>query len=196
MPDYFTLDELRARSQVEDVDKFSDEDCEQAAAYIVGVVEREVGVSFIERTVTDELHEGGGMSIALEHAYVRSVISASINGSEVTDRIVVSADSLKRRSAAAPVAWGTPDDDVLVSYVHGYSSIPPADVKEQCLKGTISHLLTNVAFGSINDRRSSTSGELGTTTYVIADKDHPTGYPEVDAMIRGWQNRLDVLGFA
>ena len=53
MPDYFTLEEVQDTPDV-DFD-FEDERIEAVAAAVVSIIEREVGTSFIARTVEDEI---------------------------------------------------------------------------------------------------------------------------------------------
>lgn len=196
MPDYFTLAELRAKPDMSDIERFSNEECEAAAGYIVGIIEREVGTSFILRHYVDEPHDGGVDTLVLDESFVRSVTSATEDGVDVTDVLQVRGDVVHRLRGGAPVPWAWGYSNVLVTYVAGYSSGVPGDVKEAALKGTRAHLLANAQDVGLNDRRTSMSTEQGVINFVVAGEDRPSGYPEVDAMILGWKKRIDVLGFA
>lgn len=198
MPEYFTLDEVRGLPDVDQILDYPEERVEAAAAYIVSVIEREVGTSFVPRTVTAEVHDGGTTGVTLSRGYVTSVTSATIGGVAVTDTLLAERGVLYRfaTGTTAPLAWPAGTGNITVTYQAGYSTVPPADVKEMALKGTRAHLLANAEASSINDRRTSISTDMGQINYVVAGENRPTGYPEVDAMILGWKARLDVLGFA
>lgn len=198
MPDYFTLAELRAMPDMASTTDYPSARCESASAYITGVIEREVGTSFVPRQVTDEIHDGDGTSyVVLKSGSALTAVSATVAGVAVTDTLIVRSGILQRLSAAgSPVAWPVGYANVKVTYMAGYSSSPPADVKEMALKGTRAHLLANASDSSMNDRRTSLNTDMGVIQFVVAGENRPTGYPEVDAMIMGWKARLDVFGFA
>lgn len=193
MPDYFTLDELR---DLPDVDGFGVEDCERAAAYIVGVIEREVETSFISRTIVDEVHDGSAGQIFLDEPYVLSVTEVLENGVAVSDTLTARAGILRRTNAGQSIGWAQGYGNILVTYEAGYSDTPPDDVKEAALRGTRLHLLAKAEKSSANARRTSLSGDMGVENFVVAGEDRPTGYPEVDATILGWKSRLHVAGVA
>lgn len=196
MPDYFTLAELRALPDVSNVVKYPEARVEAAAAHIVGIFEREVGTSFITRLVVDEAYDGGSDRIALRRGYVQSIVSATEDGVVVTDDLIVRHGTLLRLVGGVPVTWAVGYSNVVVTYEYGYSSAPPADVKEMALKGTRAHLMSTAPDSSSNARRTSLSTEMGVESFVVAGQNRPTGYPEVDATILGWKDRLNVGSFA
>lgn len=193
--EYFTLTEFRALPDMGDVSKFSDARVDEAAANIVKIIEREVGTSFIARTVTDEVHDGGVYEVILKKPFVLSVTSATENGTAVTDTLSVSTNGLLQRFASGsyvPKAWLSGSRNLRVTYQAGYSSTVPADIKEAAMRGTRAYLLeTRDQAGVIDRRATMTNLDGGSTTFVIAGKDHPTGYPQVDAVIVGWRDRLN-----
>lgn len=193
MPDYFTLAELRALPDVSNATTYPDSLVEAASAYITAIIEREVGTSFISRSVVDEVHDGGEFVVRLRKRFVRSATSATLDGVAVTEALRVQAGMLRRfsESSYSPIRWTSGVGNVLVTYSAGYSATPPADIKEAALQGTRARLLDTSSKAVVNDRRSSVTNEVGgTTSYVLAGEDRPTGYPEVDAVILGWKNRL------
>lgn len=196
-PDYFTKAELQA---LPDMSGETEARIIAAAAWAVGVIEREVGTSFVARTVTDEIHDGGCDSVVLGSPYVLSVTSATENGVVVTDDLRVRGGVLRRFSGATsftPVSWSTGHGNVAVTYQSGYSSTPPADIKEAALAATRWHLLEQRANNVHSPRQTSITNEMGgTVNFAVAGSDRPTGYPDVDAVIVGWRNQLDVFGFA
>lgn len=192
MPDYFTLDELRALPDVGDETEFPNERVEAVAAAIVGIIEREVETSFVPRQVTNEVHDGCGSVLFLNSPYVLSVTEVKVGGVAVTDQLVTRAGTVRRVSGTTAMAWPSGFDNVEVSYVAGYSVEPPPDVKEQALSGTRAHLLSTTEQSAENARRTSFTTEYGTVNFVTAGEEQPTGYPEVDAMILAWKRKLHV----
>ena len=190
MPEYFTLEEVQDTPDV-DFD-FSDERIEAVAAAVVSIIEREVGTSFVARTVTDEPHDGGGRAIILRSPYVLSVTSATEDGETVTDTLMCRGGVLRKLSDYASLTWAAGFENILVTYEAGYSAEPPADVKEMALRATRARLLETASDASMNDRRTSISNEMGVINFSTAGENRPTGYPEFDAVILGWAKRLNV----
>lgn len=193
-PDYFTLAELRA---LPDMSAESEARILGAAAWAVGIIERECATSFIARTVTGEEHDGGSDGIILRKPYVLSVTSATEDGVAVTDALRVRHGILRRFTAGTftPVAWATGVGNVAVTYQAGYSAAPPADVKEAALQATRWHLLEGRASNVTTPRQTGLTNEMGgTVTFATAGPDRPTGYPDVDAVIVGWRNRVRIPG--
>jgi hypothetical protein len=197
MPDYFTEAELKA---LPDMSAETSARITAAAAWAVGVIERVVGTSFIARTVTDEAYDGGGDAIVLLKPYVLSITSATEDGIAVTDTLRVRSGVLRRFSSTTsfvPISWAAGVGNVLVTYQSGYSATPPADIKEAALQATRWHLLEGRANNVNSPRQTSVTNDMGgTTNYAVAGVDRPTGYPDVDAVIVGWRDELDVFGFA
>lgn len=197
-PDYFTLDDLRELPQMADDTKYPESRVLAAAAYITSIIEREVGTSFVPRAVTEIIDGTGGSSLHLSHPYIQAVTTLSVDGT-VVDVVGVRA----RRGfgllefVSAGGFWAVGRDNVEVTYTAGYSTEPPGDIKEAALTGTRWRLLATNSNAEMDARRTSLTNDMGgTTSYSIAGKDRPTGYPEVDAVIMGWKYDLDVHGFA
>lgn len=188
MPEYFTLEEVQ---DTPDVDfEYTEERVEAVAAAVVSIIEREVGTSFIARTVTDEVHDGGGNAIILRSPYVLSVTSATEDGVAVTDSLVVRNGVVRKVSGYSVLSWNHGYGNVTVTYEAGYSATPPADVKEQALRATRARLLETADDASMNDRRTSLNTDMGVINFTTAGENRPTGYPTVDEMILGWKRRL------
>jgi hypothetical protein len=200
VPDYFTLAELRALPDVSDSTRYTDARVEAVAAYIVSVIEREVGTSFIARTVTDEVHDGGRAAIVLDKPHVLTVTSATVNGVALTTDLRARDGVLRQYADATsftPIAFAAGSGNVKVTYSAGYSSTVPGDIKEAALQATRARLLETDSKATVNDRTSSITNEVGgTTQFVLPGEDRPTGYPAVDAVIIAWRDRLDNFGFA
>lgn len=196
MPDYFTLDELRALPDMGDATRYPDDRCEASAAYIVGIIEREVGTAFISRTVT-EVYDGGRECIALDHPDATGVTSVTVDGVAADVSLLVVKDGILRPDDEATAPWiSAGPGEVTVTYPYGYSTVAPGDVKEAALQGTRAHLLEKSSQSVMEARRTTLNTEAGTINFTVAGKDQPTGYPDVDAMILAWQDRLDAYGWA
>lgn len=197
--EYFTETELRALPQMSDDSVYTDDRIDAAAAHVVAVIEREVGTSFIARTVTDERHDGGAYGIVLKRPHVLSVTSAAESGVAVADTLRVSAGVVRRYGSATdvvPIAWTAGSQNVTVTYQAGYSSTVPADVKEAALRATRAYLLESNSNALMDDRRTSLNTDMGTVNFTVAGGDQPFGYPAIDAVVIGWRNRLKSYGFA
>lgn len=197
MPEYFTEAELKA---LPDMSGETSARIEAAAAWAVRLIERVVGTSFVARTVTGEIHDGGRLAIILSAPFVISVTSATEDGVSVTDVLRVQSSIVRRFSDATsftPLVWASGVGNVGVTYQAGYSATPPADIKEAALQATRWHLLEGRANNVTSPRQTSVSNDMGgTVNFAVAGKDRPTGYPDVDAVITGWRDRLYVPGVA
>lgn len=198
MPEYFTLDELRALPQVSDTLSYGDDRCEAAAAWAVALIEREIGASFILREYT-ETHDGGCSEIFLSRAYAVTNPSptATENGTAVTADLRVQTGILRKFSGATsyiPQSWLPGVGNIEVTYSAGYTAEPPADIKEIALQLTRLHLLETDSHAVADARATQLTNEMGgTTTYAVAGKDRPTGYPAIDAVISAYRARLSVF---
>lgn len=192
MPEYFTLNELRALPDMSSAVTYPDATCEAAAARVVAIIERFCQTSFVARTVTDERHDGGGYEIFLDRPWVLSVTSATENGTAVTDTLRVKAGRVLRYATGSytPKAWLPGCDNITVTYQSGYSSSVPADVKDAALQATRYRLLTSNANAGMNDRATSITNEFGNINLATATRDAPFGLPEVDSIIVGWRDFL------
>lgn len=191
MPDYFTLAELRALPDMSNTTKYPTDRVEDVAAAIVGVIEAEVGTSFITRIVVDEAYDGSCPPIVLDDVWAKTVLSATEDGDDVTDSLTIKGGVVRRHNGLTAVPWAEGYGNVLITYETGYSSAPPADVKEWALKGTRAHLMATATNSAINDRQTSLTAGDAVIGFTVAGPERPTGYPEVDAMILRWKRKLN-----
>lgn len=193
--EYFTEAELRALPQMSDTTRYPLARVEAAAAYIVAIIERVVGTSFVVRTRT-QVFDGGDRAIALDDIYARSLTSVTVDGAAVT------LDDLSLRGGLVAYRdrryWASGDiGNVTITYAAGYSTTPPPDIKEAALAATRWRLLATNSNAEMEARQTQVTNEYGgTTVFAVAGAERPTGYPEVDAVIIGWRDRLNVFGFA
>lgn len=194
-PDYFTLDEFRELPQMGDTDKYSDDRINAVAASLTAIIEREVGTSFVARTVTETV-DGPHHStdLALRSPYVLALTSLSVDDAAVDSDAVTLRGGVIRYLAGQWWTWGI--GNVAVTYESGYSNEPPADIKEALMWAARDRLMATSATAGIDARRTSLITEQGTVNYVLAGENRPTGYPELDAAILGWKAKLSGFGFA
>lgn len=191
--EYFALEELRGMPHMGDASKYPDTRVEAAAAYVVGVIEREVRTSFVARTRVETYDSCGDLALFLRHPLVLSVTGVEIDGVALTGYTLVARGGAVRRyrtGVTTPTPWPVGFDNIEVTYQAGYSTTPPADIKEAALKATRAYLLATAGNSAIDDRRMSITTEAGTLQFATAGKNQPTGYPEVDAVIIGWRDKL------
>ncbi len=194
-PDYFTLAEFRELPDMGEA-RFTDARIEVVAAAATATIERVVGTSFVARSQTATLDGTGGTTLPLPHAYVLSLTALSFSGTAQTvgDFGVLPGGVVYATSGAA---FPSGSRNIVATYDAGYSSTPPADIKDAAMWATRARLLETNSASVMNDRRSSvTDATGGTTTFVIPGEDRPFGYPLVDAVVLGWRSRLAGFGFA
>lgn len=199
MADYFTTDELRDLPDMGNEDRFPDSRLEAARDWITSLIERECGTSFVETTVTDERLTGSGTDgLRLLNPYVRTVTAVTVDGTSYTqdqiDALLVEDGFLY---AADFTTWpATSRGNVLVSYTAGYSTTPPADLKEAAMRGARNWLLTSDAWSGVDARATSLTNDFGNVQISTPGEGRPTGIPDVDATIMAWARRVRVPGVA
>lgn len=202
--EYFAEADLRALPDMDDAVTYTDARIQAAHDYIAGILEREVGTSFVARVVADEVRDGGdgrryAVSVSAPYVLSSPAPTATENGVAVTDTIIVRGGGLLYKfsaGGATPNAWQPGLSNLVIDYSAGYSAAPPGDVKEAVLKGVRDHLLATNSNAAVDERWTTISSEHGTIERGGPGSANPTGYPVVDEMIVAWRDRIDVLGFA
>lgn len=190
MPEYFTPTELRALPDMGQT-RYTDERVEDVAAYVVAVIEGEVGTSFVEREVVETL-PAPRVSLVLATPYTRGLVGVKLDGvSQVAADFRLTAGVL---SYADGREFTTPGlGSIEVTYKAGYSTTPPADIKEAALQATRARLMETDSNAVMHDRRSSTSSDGSTTTFVLpGDSGRAFGYPSVDVVVARYARQLHV----
>lgn len=189
-PDYFDLADFRLQPDMTD-DEYTDEVVLSSAAYITGIIEREVGTTFIVREYTDTYSGEDAIGIVIRRSFVVGVSSVEIDGEAITETPRTVDGVLYRVDATgAAVEWPAGFGNIEVTYTAGYSAEPPGDVLEAVIKGTRAHVLESASNSVMDSRRTSLSTDMGVLGFSVAGQDNPTGYPEVDSVILGWKRRL------
>lgn len=196
--DYFTLEELRDLPDVDNEDKYPDARVVAAAEYVQGIIEGECQTSFVPRPKVETLNGVGTPGLVLSTPYVQSITSVVVDGVASTDSFSVVRGVLQRTTVGSftPLTWAWGTRNVVVTYMSGYSDVPPPDIKEAALQATRARLMSTSSDSTIDDRRTSITNDAGTTvSFVIAGEKRPTGYPEVDAVINRWAKKLNTVTY-
>lgn len=197
---YFTTDEFRdAMPDMNDSAKYSDDMVALARDAVEALIEDVCGTSFIARAVTETLDGSGLTGIVLSKPFVLSVTSVSVDGVAETGYAYTSSAGLLERNITggySPTVWTAGRRNVAVTYQAGYTTACPADLKLAAMQATRDRVLRLRGQGP-GDRQTSVTNDVGgTTTFTVADEDHPTGLPDADAVIMRYARRLNVFGFA
>ena len=188
--EYFTLPEFRALPQMGDAAKYSDARVESAAAGLVAAAEHFAGVSFLPRSQTetksgtDANMRGGGLVLTQRRPIAVTALTQGGVALTVPELAQVQVNGGVARWYVSGVAqsWEAGSHNIAVTYTAGFSAVP-ADVKEAIMQATRARLLATASNSAVDDRRTSMNTELGTINFVIAGKERPTGYPEVDEVL-------------
>lgn len=192
---YFTTAELRGLPDMSDQVRFPDARLTAARQWIEAIIERECGTSFVYRTVANERASGDGRDLlALGSTYVRTVSALTVDGTVYTAPQLAAlyvAGGLVY--AGSGTTWpSTSRGNITVTYTHGWSAVPPADLKEAAMRAARNWLLSQSAWSGLDSRTTSLSNSDGTFTISTPGQDRPTGWPDVDATIIAWRNRVRV----
>lgn len=191
---YFTTAELRALPDMADAQRFPDPRLVAAHDWIAAVVERECDTSFVPTIVTETLNGTGAEALFLASPYVLSVESVAVDDVALSELEV---DAMKIQNGVLYMSTGAywsaaSRGNVVVSYTAGYSSTPPADLKEAMLRAARNWILTSDAWSGKDSRATAINNEFGNIQLSVAGEDRPTGLPDVDATIMAWARRVRV----
>lgn len=199
---YFTEAELRALPEVDDTVRYTSTRVTAVGEEVERIIEDFVGTSFVARSYT-ETHSGteanrrGGW-IELEQVYPIAVTSGSQNGVALTTQEVedlwLEHRTLRRRATGSYtsfVSWESGFGNVEITYTAGYSTEPPASIKQAALRATRYRLLTTDGKSGVSDRATSITNDFGNVHLSTADEDHAFGIPEVDSVLLSWRRRLE-----
>lgn len=188
---YFTEVELRDLPDVSDATKYPTARVEAARAWIEAIIERECGTSFVVRDHTDVV-DGGNRTVSVRR-YARAVTAVSVAGvaltaAELAALVITPTGQLYRTSGYA--LWPKGIQNVSVTYSAGYSTTPPADLKDAALWAARWKLLDRKS--GIPDRALSIANEFGNINLATAGRERPTGLPEIDATIVAWRRKTRI----
>lgn len=204
---YFTTGQLRARPDLESTSTYPDSALSSAHDWVVGIIERETGTSFIPRAVTDVLSGDDADRdgrLSLSRGWVLSLTSVAVDGvaltaPELADCVVDGGGLLWRRSGwTGHAPWSSGRANVTVVYSAGYSAACPPSLQEAALDAARWWLLTTWGKSGMPDRATSITNEFGNVQLATPDaaRRRWTGLPAFDAELAGWVDKTATFGFA
>lgn len=160
-------------------------DLDRARDHIEDLIERETGVAWTRRLSVETFRlRRPSQRLLLEHLYATEVRWCTIGGTAVTPLPLVDASGVARRSGDTD--WPA-DTTIAIAYEHGTESIPQ-HLADAAVDGARWWLLSDQP-GGISPRARSHATDVGTTEFVLAGRDRPTGIPDVDAVILAHRQR-------
>jgi hypothetical protein len=181
---WFPLTRLRARKGLQNV---ADVDLIRARDSFADLADRVTGVAWVPRWHSQTLHHEGGCRIVADWPKVREIVAVTIEGTTqtLTDWEISASGSI----IEAPL-WIGRGHEVTVEFRHGYN-LPPSDLVDAAIRACEWNLLGDAS--NVSPRAMGFSNEAGTFRYATADRKHPTGLPEVDAVLARYDHNALVI---
>lgn len=197
MPYFETADFRDLMPDMGDESRYPDQLVETCRDAVEALIESVTGASYNPRAVTETLSGTGSFAILLSRPDVVSVTSASVGGTALAGAdltgLTFAAGVLKRPVGSV---WDFGYDNVVVTYQAG-AAAPPADLKLAAMEATRDRVMQlQERSGKVSDRATAITNEFGNYSLSTADKDHPTGLPQADAVIMRYARKRRVFGFA
>lgn len=151
------------------------------------LADRVTGVAWVPRWWTETVRSTGSNVVVTEWPQIREVLSITVDGSAQTlaDWDVDAGPGVLR----APFTVSS-DAPIVVRYRHGYDR-PPGPLVDAAIEAC-EWSLTKDSSG-VSPRALGFSGEFGSFRYASATSDHPTGLPDVDAILATYSRRVPGL---
>lgn len=183
----FELYELRAQPGIEDATAYPIEVLRLARDQVTTLINEYTQTAFVE--TYDRVVDDGKFSntFLVPRVPPRRVIGAEVNGT-ILDTSAYTVDRDGRiRSISAWTSGRTQGQGVIVRYVYGYDHVP-ADLKRAALRLATQWLRS--VDSQIPDRARQMTTQWGTYTLTTASEEYPTGYPDIDSVLRRYAWRL------
>jgi hypothetical protein len=187
----FTLPEARAfdNGAMADPNRYPDRVLREGRDLVTEHLEHLCGVAFVPRGVRATLDGTNEAGVWLPHVHTTQVVSARIDGTDLTDTeyVITTTGFLERVGGQV---WPSGSQNVTVDYIYGHIT-PPEPIKRAALV-----LLRNrLVASNIDDRAVAFTDELGTRQLAVAGRrGQPTGIPDVDAAIAQYSERGVLAG--
>lgn len=187
---YFDLNDLKAMPDIAGDDTYNGQYI-KARQWIETLIERVISASFVERFFEETHHNR--RRIFLRETYPVRILSVSVDGTAVsTTPMFLDNEILITREMGWPLRWSR----ATIRYVAGYTTEPPEDLRIAALQAARNRLLSVDGASGIPERALSMTNAFGNIRMATAGSDAPTGYPEVDAVICGWRDKISISGIA
>lgn len=183
----FELHELRSQPGIDDANTYPIDVLRLARDQVTTLINEYTQTAFVE--TYDKAIDDGKFSntFLVPRVPPRRVIGATVNGTAVdTSAYTVDRDG-RIRSSSSWTSGRTQGQGVEVRYVYGYDYVP-ADLKRAALRLATQWLRS--VDSQIPDRARQMTTSWGTYTLTTASEEYPTGYPDIDSVIRRYAWRL------
>lgn len=115
---YFTIAEFRARYPTLSTTEYTDAIIAQYRTTAERAIEDACGRAFVPRVATDTLHGNGGTLLQLTYPFVRTVLSATVDGTAVAAGDILVAGT----STVYYPRWASGYSNIVITYEHGADS--------------------------------------------------------------------------
>lgn len=180
---YFTIAELIAHDTTSDLDQADRNKLKRARNEAEDIIEHNCSVAFVPRSRRFETRGDGSERILLPDVKCRRVISVTVDG------VPIAVSPLKLHAWGAldnPTGW---DGQIVVTYEHGYGSLPQPIKTAALILATSKANLTGVPSNAL-----SQNTDAGFVRFAIAGRDGATGIPDVDAVIEQYKRYKLAVG--
>lgn len=179
----YGLDELRAAyDEFANADEWPARILRANRNAVEDLIESHCRPAFRRRRARATLDGTGTAELLLADLYPTELVAASIDGAaltseELADVEVYELGVLHRRTGV----WTRGARNVTVVYEHGLDEVP-RDATVNAMRLAAATLVRS----STPDRATSVATDVGNFRLTVADREHPTGIPDVDAFIERW----------
>jgi hypothetical protein len=137
-------------------------------------------VAFVPRGARGELRGDGTTSLLLPHVALREIYALTIDGAPLSETELAALEPEEPGIVRRPRGLRWPRGaQIRCHYAHGYDG-PSGDVSEAVLKLASEYAVPDRA---LPPRATSLSTDVGVFRISTAGREHPTGIPDVDAVI-------------
>lgn len=184
---YFTVAEARNVAGI--LSSYTDAEVEAARMAVEDQIEANCDTSFVARYGSQGVNGSYGPFIRLNEAYIQKLISVIEDDIDVTSECTLDGRFVWRSSTATQ-PWSAGHRNIMVRYEGGYDTSPPEDLRRKAMEATKATL--NRESGQGMPTNVLTMGtEVGTLRLAVAGLRQPFGFPEVDAVVALWAQRVD-----
>lgn len=181
---YFELAELRAMPGLSDTVKYATSKLAEARTKAQDEIESAVGASFVER-YGETTFTGRCANYVLLPAYVRRILSGSYAGVAYTDGELATMQVRPYGQVVRTSGYfGTATTgDVILRYVHGWTTLPPTDVHGIALELARQHAL---GWRSTVSDDPVEADDIGRETPSSEAVDRTTGQDQIARVLAAW----------
>jgi hypothetical protein len=184
----FTLGYARTLKPLQDTVKYPTADVVAARTLAEMALEDACGVAFVPRYARETRTGDGTSDLLPKRPRPLSIITATLDGSTVTDAVVDDEDGPGAATFYRDGGWGTTRRGVVLKYEHGYRSPPPR-------VGRAAAILAKrfLVDSPLNDRAINVVSDAGTEFLVTAGvRDAVFDVPEANAVVQEYGYLGDV----